>query len=74
MTQKKGNLIIEDKERPYLQETQEYIKSLKENLIKKILALQQNKKTGTNLNEFSQNTNDYTSEGVLPVTEEKMTL
>jgi hypothetical protein len=48
MTQKKGDLITEDKERQYLQETQEYIKRLKDNLIRKILALQQNKKKEAN--------------------------
>jgi hypothetical protein len=60
MTQKRDDLITGDKEKQYLQETQEYIKGLKDNLIRKILALQQNKKTETNL--VGENTleNSYT--------------
>jgi hypothetical protein len=49
-------MIIDNKESQYLQETQEYIERLKENLIRKILTLQQNKTTETSLIEFSQKT------------------
>ena len=74
MTKRKDNPNIEDTEKQYLQETQEYIKKLKDNLFKKILALQQNKKTGTNLIESSQKANTYSSERFLSITEEKISL
>jgi len=59
-----------EKETPYLKETREYIESLKDNLIKRILVLQQNKKTGINSRELSQNANATASNKFLFVTEE----
>ena len=57
-----------EKETPYLKETREYIESLKNNLIKRILVLQQSKKKAINPGELSQNAN--ASNKFLLVTEE----
>lgn len=59
-----------EKETPYLKETREYIERLKDNLIKRILVLQQNKNTGINSKEFSQNANANASNKFLLATKE----
>lgn len=46
-----------EKETQYLKETREYINHLKNDLIEKILFLQQTKKTGSNAQELTQNAN-----------------
>lgn len=73
MAKRKDSPIIEE-ERQYLLETQEYIKRLKDNLIRKILALQQNKKAATTLNDSGQKTNTYNPEKFLSVAEEKISV
>ena len=59
-----------EKETPYLKETREYIESLKDNLIKRILVLQQNKKTGINSGEPGQTANANAYNKFLLVSEE----
>ena len=54
MLNKKGTQITEDKVSQYLEETREYIESLKHTLIQKILTLQQSKNAGNDTAEFSQ--------------------
>ena len=49
--------ISEDKVSQYLRETREYIERLKNDLLKKILLLQQNKKTGIDSIEFPRSAN-----------------
>jgi hypothetical protein len=69
MTKTKYNLSVDNivKECQYLQETQRYIEELRNNLIRKILILEQSKKKEINLTEFNPKFNVSTSNEVLVV-------
>jgi hypothetical protein len=54
MAKREGNTIIDNGESQYLQETQEYIERLKDNLIRKILILQQSERNEVNPSNFNQ--------------------